>query len=464
MIYPTLPPIIPTVPVVALPTVSTAPLPCKPGLPSATLLNQLFKDGKCAGNIGDFYQSQEPPPLHSPFVFANFPQVTDAAGRTLPPLTPVLGNCSYSGGGDSAHGEYNIPQANMCIGAYADANAKRLFQDYTSNRYAWYPGIGMIKDDPNKPSACYDRSFMLTAVVGTSEGRSGSDQKFLREMFAGLAAFRPEVKAKLREAGQLMPVLQYAMRRIRIASDADYLTALGHPSAFKPEGGKYDDTILVALIQFIQGITLETLPPFATLEIAHDDFYERPGIDFDDKFPEVIHTTPVSVSRAWRGSFKEKSIYLDATGTDSSGKPLTYQWSIVRGSSDSVRISSQYDDSSRVALLFTWKDGGSIVPQTNRVSTLSTVMLTVHNGVHYSPPAYINVYRFAGESRTYAPDETLLSMSQSQTDLQGQNWLPQPSFVSPRPWSKKIVVRDSSGKVAGWEAVTGKSAWTPSTA
>lgn len=433
-------------------------LPCKPGIPSATLLNQLFTDGKCAGNIGDFYQNMDGG--HSPFVLANFPQVTDAAGRTLPALTPVLTNASLSAGGDITHGEYSIPEFSMCIGTSADSTAKKYFSAYTANRYSWYPGVGMLRDDPNLPSGCRDRSFMLTPVVGTSEGRSGSDQKFLREMFAGLAAFRPEVKAKLRETGMLMPVLQYAMRRIRVESDADYLTALAHPSAFRPSGSQYDDIIIVKMIQFVQTITLEVLPPFASVSVLHDDFNEVAGRDYDDHFPESAHTTPVSVVRVWRGATQKKSLTIFAGGSvDLNGLPLTYQWSIVRGSADSIKIVPL--SGSQVSIEFSWHDGGSIVPPTNRMSTLSTVMLTVHNGVHYSPPAFINVYHFAGETRQYAPDGTLLSMSQALTDAYGVNWLPQPSFVSPRTWTKKIGVRGSSGKLNGWEAVTGKSAFIP---
>ncbi len=213
------------------------------------------------------------------------------------------------------------------------------------------------------------------------------------------------------------------------------------------------------MIEFVQAITLDALPPFATVSFLSDDFNEVAGRDYDDHFSEASHTTPVSVARVWRGAAQRKSITLIAAGFDLSGLPLTYRWTVVRGPADAVKITTL--DGNQASIEFTWRSGGWIVQPTNRTSTLSTVMLTVHNGVHYSPPCFINVYHFAGESRSYGANGALLSMSQDLTVPYGQNWLPQPTFVSPRTWSKKISVRDGVGKLAGWEAVTGKSAWIP---
>lgn len=101
----------------------------------------------------------------------------------------------------------------------------------------------------------------------TSQGASNSDQPFLQALFATLAAFQPETKARLTEAGLIAPTLQMLLRRHYAGGgdDAHYLSNAAHPVIFNGES-----IGLEAMVDHAQPMLPENIPPQVVMEGASE--------------------------------------------------------------------------------------------------------------------------------------------------------------------------------------------------
>jgi len=178
---------------------------------------------------------------------------------------------------------------NWCVSE--QAVAERSYRGYINNvhyvnpalwDYAWRssytdkkPAVG------NLPCGFQTLSPYMTA----SRGHSHSEGGLQRDMFYGLAGFRPDVKRKLAETGLLMPTLVMAFRRGRVDSDAQYLSADGNPFAFVGDEqyfgpGERIPTRSVHRGAEIIAITMQDIPPLISFVacFAHNGaWYSAPG-------------------------------------------------------------------------------------------------------------------------------------------------------------------------------------------
>ncbi len=182
---------------------------------------------------------------------------------------------------------------NWCVSE--QAVAERSYRGYINNvhyvnpalwDYAWRssytdkkPAVG------NLPCGFQTLSPYMTA----SRGHSHSEGGLQRDMFYGLAGFRPDVKRKLAETGLLMPTLVMAFRRGRVDSDAQYLSADGNPFAFVGDEqyfgpGERIPTRSVhrgaEIIAITNAITMQDIPPLISFVacFAHNGaWYSAPG-------------------------------------------------------------------------------------------------------------------------------------------------------------------------------------------
>jgi hypothetical protein len=388
----------------------------------ARVLRRWYADGTAAGNRGDYYDNRDRG--HSRLDLARYPQLeavtyTEAQrkrnadyalqSRILPGV--VIGNSSTSA----------APEAGGSLPRHYYAQPRGLdflFAQYSRNNLYVYPehrdhdpgrnGPGGAGPDGLPRDGYGDLFPTNTPYLVISQGSSGSDQPFLRAIASTLAAFRPEVKRKLAEAGMLMPAIQMLLRATsrRLEEPGDYLTGRAHPTVFR--GSDLDPG---AMVEGARRITLSSLPPIALIRAEREEG-ARGGVDyFEPGRTEVLGDTPAVIARVFRGSARERRITVNAAESrDLNGKPLRFFWAVLRGDPAAVRIRYLNEEHSRAEITVPFHDRFALPfepgLETNRVD----IGVFVHNGDWYSPPAFITYFMPDNEARTYLGDGRLVDI------------------------------------------------------
>src|SRR6516164_2795280 len=317
------------------------------------LLRQWWKEGTAAGNVGDFYDNRDRE--HSPLNMTVYPQLQKitysaedlkfrrdwaAQGSVLPKV--VFGNSSTSapfllGGRNPRH--YYSSSRGLAI----------LYQHYTHNNIYIYPEHRDHDPGHNGKGDGYGDAYPAnTPYLITSQGSSGSDQPFMQAIPFTLAAFRPEVKKKLVEAGLLMPTLQMIFRSTNkhLKRPEEYLTGKAHPSVF--EGSWVND---LEMIKLAHAIEPGNIPPMVQLKVEKED-QPMLGIDyFEVQGTEKLADTPASISRIFRGKDYRRKMVVSAEGSyDINKRPLKYHWVILRGDPKRITIKPQGENDSKAEI------------------------------------------------------------------------------------------------------------------
>ena len=266
------------------------------------------------------------------------------------------------------------------------ADASRGYGHYTHNIHYWYP---CHLDHP----AGRDYYHTMAPTISSSQGSSGSEMSEVKKWMIALAAFRPSVKQALKNAGLLIPTLQMIARRVRVGSDAEYLTTNAHPSAF---AGSSD---FLSMMRMANDITPAALPPFAKIRVLSDNYTGgNPYIYDADGANRRIYDTPVSVARIFKDYDYTKSMLVTAEDSiDLNSRPLTYHWSVLRGDPARVRIIPQNPQSSVVRVEIDYQPEPVFG---SRQSSMVAVAAFVHNGAYYSAPAFLTSV-MTGQNRLY---------------------------------------------------------------
>lgn len=226
-------------------------------------------------------------------------------------------------------------------------------------------------------------------TVGISQGSSGSEIDELRSSMHALGALRPAARARLATEGQIWSALQYVSRRTRVDGDAAYLDPFAHPNALaNGDNG-------TAMIQMARAFTEDRLPPAARVEIVEEDF--GPG--------ERLLTTPESVARVWSGpDATEHFVRVSAMPSVSpTGRPLTYHWRVLRAAGDIV-VTPEDDEGRTVRIQVTRHAEETLMLNGQpRRTSLGVVALFVHDGLYFSPPAFVT--SFTADPRRLAPND-----------------------------------------------------------
>ena len=388
------------------------------------LLRQWFAEGTAAGNVGDFYDNRDEDhstlerPLFPQLVFIEYRGEAASLGlnywlaERITHEGIVLGNASL------ARTTGPLWRSIARTAYHQPESMKRLYTEYSTNKLYVYPAHqdhspgrnGKLGD---KAGGYGDVFAVNTPYLIISQGSSGSDQPFVRAVAATLAAFRPDVKALLADHGMLMPTVQMILRRSNtmITTPGDYLTDMAHPTVF--DAKQLD---IRKMIEMAHAITRECLPPLVTLHVASED---NPGQEANETHEsEVLVDTPGAIARIWRGTGYFRRMVVSAEGSrDLSGFPLTYYWKVLRGDPQLIQFKPVNETGSRIEITVAYHPRRPINLGSALESNRVDIGVFVHNGTHYSAPAFISFFTLDNEERTYNAEGQILSVSyRSATD------------------------------------------------
>ncbi|MFZ5785530.1 MAG: hypothetical protein ACOY3Y_03720, partial [Acidobacteriota bacterium] len=377
----------------------TMPVVCDQG--SCGTLNADYLAGKIAGHFGDWYHNLDN--FHASIsVDYNFPQADllkeNASLYAGPPYEGwvTIGNAS------KAYTSGTTWSSLLRMAMFSEYTVKALYKQYITNHHYWYPEH---QDHDTK-----DQYHGALAYVGTSQGSSGSEVNDLIALVRMLGYFAPEVKERLKrdryrvtiagqtwDVGLLMPTVQMIYRRSTVASDAEYLTAKAHPSAF-------DNTFNATTMNTMaSAMKAGELPPMVQLEVVSESYGTVGGKN------EKLFTTPASICRIFRDTVYTKTITVDAQKSfDLNGRALSFHWVVLRGDPAKVRITPLNAAKSSAKIEIDYHAETTIAGST-RLTNLVEVGVFVHNGVYYSAPGFVTDFTLANETRVYDAAGKLVS-------------------------------------------------------
>ncbi|MDR1727215.1 MAG: hypothetical protein LBT74_04700 [Acidobacteriota bacterium] len=413
-----------------------------PGDEVGDLLRKWYAAGTAAGNVGDYYDNRDEG--HSQLDLASYPQLQQisytedqvkaranwgAQSRLIAPDV-VFGNSSTSlsaaQGGSNPRGYYVRPSGIVF-----------LFGEYVRNNLYIYPEHQDYDPGHNGYGDGYGDLYPAnTPYLIISQGSSGSDQPFMRAVPRTLAAFRPEVKQKLRQSGMLFPAVQMLLRLTgrQLAGEGEYLTGKAHPPVF--DGANVNERKMVELAH---AMTADDLPPMAQIHVAREDDPVL-GLDyFEPEKTERLGDTPAAVARVFRGTARTRKVTVDAgKSKDLGGKPVKFFWTVLQGDASRIKIEYRNPEHSVAEVTIPYFDrfpvSGKPGMETNRVD----IGVFVHNGKWYSPPAFLTFFTLDSEARTYDADGRVVDVGYGVGT----------ASVSVADWA--ALLRMLGGEGAGW--------------
>ncbi len=421
------------------------------------LLLKWAKDGTAAGNWGDFYDNHDTD--HSNMNYAAFPGLTrieysEAAKKRglhhglqerflFNQVT--IGNSStalVSGPEWRCQGRFAITRPN---------GPQILALQYLSNQLYFYPEHRDHDAGHNGKDGGYGDVFPAnTPYLILSQGSSGSDRAFMNAVATTLAAFRPEVKDKLKKSGLLMPAVQmiFRMSNNTVSERSDYLTGKAHPTVFD---GK--DLNVVKMVELAHGIEPELLPPFCQISVVEEDLGQV-GRDYFDVAPrEKLFDTPCAVARVVKSSRDSKRMLLSAENSrDLQGKPLKYHWKVLRGDAERITIQPLNNAGSKVELIVPYHTRQPISPGSPMESNRVDIGVFVENEKHFSAPAFVSFYYLDDELRRYDDEHRIQSIDYTAEEV--RNNYVDPFLDFPKDWRDDYHY-DAQGNLTGWTRTRG---------
>lgn len=420
------------------------------------LLLAWSKDGTAAGHHGDLYDNHDSD--HSNMDYAAFPQLTriefsDAAkkrGLHHGLQQGFLYNAVTIGNSSTAI--VNGPQwrSQPRYALMRPRGPQLAAIQYFSNHLYFYPehrdhDAGHNGADGGGFGDVYPAN---TPYMIISQGSSGSDRVFMNAVAATLAAFRPEVKAKLKQTGLLMPAVQMIFRRSnkQVSKEEDYLTGKAHPSVF--DGEQLD---VVRMVKMAHAIETDSLPPLCRIEVLEEDEGVL-GKDYFDVVPrEKLFDTPCAIARVMKSSKYHKRMVLSAgKSVDALGKPLKFHWKVLRGDAERIQIKPLDETGSKVELIVPYHArrpiAGGDVMESNRVD----IGAFAHNGDYYSAPAFVSLLTLDNEQRIYDENQRIQSVDYRAESVK-DNYV-DPVLDFPKDWRDEYHF-DEKGNLSGWTRI-----------
>lgn len=274
-----------------------------------------------------------------------------------------------------------------------DLLTKIVYNEFVNNQMYCYPEHNDF--DPTHGDV-YPANTPFWVI---SQGSSSSDQSFMEAIALTLAAFRPDVRAKLVDSHFLMTVVQMLLRRSQrsVQTEDDYFTGNAHPVVFQPP-----ELDTLRMVQLAHELTIDKLPAMARIQVIEEDLGVPGGDYFHPHAAEKLFDTPAAVARVYRTSAFRRRIVVDAgSSADLGGRSLRFRWSVLQGDPKRVQIRTLDPKGSRAEIIFEWHPRTAIPGrdgmQTNRVD----VGVFADNGQTVSLPAFVSSFTLANEDRTY---------------------------------------------------------------
>jgi len=429
------------------------------------LLRAWAKEGTAAGNQGDLYDNHDGD--HSNMNYDSFPQLTriefseEAKTRRVHYGMQTL--LFYNGVtlGNSSTALTNGPmwrsQARMAL--TNPRHVQILVAQYYGNHLFMYPEHRDHDPGRNgKNDGFGDTFFCNTPYILTSQGSSGSDIVHLNAVAAVLAAFRPEVKKKLRENGALMPAVQMVYRSSskKVEKPADYHTGKAHPTVF--EGADID---MARLVKKAHDLTADKLPPVIQLRAIEED---RPilGRDyFDAAERERLLDTPAAIARVCKSTqYRRRMVVSAETSRDLNGKPLKFHWAVLRGDPAKIKVSPRGDAGATAEIEVAYQERRPITEGSAMESNRVDIGVFATNGDVESSPGFVSFYFLDDEKRVYGEKDRIESVDYT-GGKDGRNYV-DPLINLPKNWRDDYHY-DPAGKLTGWTRTRGdkKEEFTP---
>lgn len=408
------------------------------------LLRSWQEEGTAAGNVGDLYDNWDRD--HSNLDYAQFPQLTrveyssDAkrAGLGMGIQLQVFHNAITLGNSSTAQ-VGSVFWRSQPRGAYTrPGGATILHAQYRSNHLYLYPEHRDHDPGHNGKEGFGDVFPANTPYVVISQGSSGSDRPFLEAFAATLAAFRPEVKAALRDQGLLMPTMQMIFRgsNRNVADDSDYLSGKAHPTVF-------DALQLDAkrMVEKAHAILPGQLPPLVQLTVIEED--ESPGTP-----GEILFSTPQALARVFRTHRYSRRMTVSAEQSlCPQGSDLTYEWVVLRGDENRIRIVPQNDEASIVEIEIPYHERSPTLPGSEISSNRVDIGVFVRNEFHLSAPAFLSTMFLDNETRIYDAENRLLTLDGNDPETR-DNYV-DPLIAPLKRWRDEFAY-DEKGNLTGW--------------
>jgi hypothetical protein len=319
--------------------------------------------------------------------------------------------------------------------------AQMLFQNYASGQIHVYP------EHRDHDPELGDLLSANTPYVLITQGSSGSDLPHLEALAMILAALRPDTKAVLRDTGLIAPTVQMVYRRARVGvrSRDAYLSGAAHPSVFRAS-----DIALARMVSLANAIRPDGVPPMVRLQVLQESVAVE-GVDyFGTGLSEVLFDTASAIARIWRSRVGRRSMVVTAADTvDPNGRDLRFDWVLLRGDPDRVRITPLTSDGRYAQIEMDWQDPRPAPGSPDILSHRIDIGVFANNGAHDSAPAFVSVLLPRHERRVYetGPDGAprILSIDRSRTDAIYAD----PLLFPEASW-RDLYQYDKAGQLSGW--------------
>ncbi|RVU34107.1 hypothetical protein EOI86_23625 [Hwanghaeella grinnelliae] len=352
--------------------------------PAGRLLNDLYRAGEAAGNIGDLYDNRDRD--HSQVAMKRVPQVSyveygnkaKQAGLDFGFNSTIFFNApTYGNSSVGVKGLYSV--ARFALGNAREAGI--LYLQYRSNHLYIYPSV---RDHaPFK----VDRFPANIPYYLVSRGKSGSDWPFMLAVANIMAAFKPEVKKHLVENNLLMPTVQMVFRRGQdiVAKPSDYLLPTAHPTVF--DGKQINREKMVRLANSLQ---IGDIPPMVVLKVLQESDVSAPAGRGNSK--GVVFDTPSAIARAvtTAGEPKSLTVSVEETAGVSDGG-LTFHWVVLEGDPAKVKIAPRNAAGTTVEITASWQGRHDSTATPGIKSDRIDIGVFAQRGNHFSAPAIISV-------------------------------------------------------------------------
>ena len=263
--------------------------------------------GVADGNSGDLYMNRDGG--HSRLVVTNFPGITevklDKTGRErrldldFPNIRfprPVFGNCSRA----YLHDVYwrSIPRAMMT----SDTRNLRTMSSFYMDNQIWvfpanadFPPVG-TNGDVFASVAPY---WLVT------QGRSWSDQYYLRAALEASRSLDQAVKREIVERRLLAPTVMTLLRKSLkgVKGEDDYLTDKAHPTCLPPNG-----LDLARLKKLAADMRATAIPPVVRITRFGAPVEKKPDV------PELTYLTPFAAAFVLRAPDAERTFAFAVEG------------------------------------------------------------------------------------------------------------------------------------------------------
>ncbi|WP_120499353.1 hypothetical protein [Roseovarius sp. EL26] len=355
------------------------------------------------------------------------------AGQVIYPF-PVIGNSS------TALKTRLTGRSQARLGMTTPNGPPRAFLTYSSNHIYMYPEH---RDHDTVDTFPANWPYMVI-----TQGSSGSDRGFLNAFFMTIAALPPKTRKVLREQKLLAPTLQMIMRRNlpgNYKRDA-YYSPRAHPTVF--DGNKLVPERMVA---FAASMKPTEIPPMMRLKVEGEDFSKQAGLA---GLSEKLFTTPSAIARVWRDLAYRREMIVSAADTkDPNGRDLRFEWIVLRGDPERVKITLLDGPGRRAKIELQWHNMPLTVAANDILSHRIDIGVFAYNGAHDSAPAFISISFPTHQKRIYEKSATsghVLMKSVDYSNVTAPHFDPLLHWWA--SWRDEYEY-DQAGEVIGWRRV-----------